>query len=143
MGQQNSKDMTDDDNDNVESGDNLIVKNELSSQESVNDFERNNESKSETDNLIIKDKLKTSVISTDAKNRLLSAMLKVENENKVHDKLKRYNCNLTCQTFTDTLKQNLEELELENTMLRESVEKYKKLYYDLASSIQSDEIKGS
>lgn len=70
-------------------------------------------------------------VSAEAKALLARELLKVEQANKQNTERKTLQGNLINRAVFDAQKDNLQELVLENKMLSESLEKYKKLYFDL------------
>jgi vacuolar-type H+-ATPase subunit I/STV1 len=75
------------------------------------------------------------VLSKESKLKLTNSLLMNEIENRKLDNLKHARHDCLCKHVIDSLNQNISELSQDNKMLRESLEKYKKLYYDQLSSI--------
>lgn len=79
----------------------------------------------------IKERTEWLRVSPDAKINLLNHLLKVEIKKRALDNEKKARNDFLMKNIVNSLKKNNEELSKENHMLRESLEKYKKLYYDL------------
>jgi hypothetical protein len=69
-------------------------------------------------------------------NKLSVLETKDRMQNDLTDRKKYLQSHFLNQQIIETLKQNLEEVTLENIMLQQTIEKYKKLYYDLCNTTQ-------
>jgi hypothetical protein len=79
------------------------------------------------------------VLSKESKLKLTNSLLMNEIENRKLDNLKHARHDCLCKHVIDSSNQNIYELSQENKMLRESLEKYKKLYYDQSSLIDKSD----
>ena len=81
----------------------------------------------------------SSFLSNESKNKLTKILLKNEIDNRKMDNFKHAQHDCLCRHVIDSLNQNINELSQENKMLRETLEKYKKLYFDrLPSGSESE-----
>lgn len=80
------------------------------------------------------------ILSKDSKIELTNILLRNEIDNRKMDDLRHAQHDCLCKHIFDSLNQNIYELSQENKMLRESLERYKKMYFDqLPSSSESDD----
>lgn len=86
-------------------------------------------------NFEIKEKKKHVILSDQSKNTLVNELLRVNINNKIQDEKKNNRDDVVTRCVIDTHLSNIDDLVQENKMLRETVEKYKKMYYDLHNNI--------